>query len=131
MINLNLPPNSIQKGFLYEDYELFELDQDILEIDLPSGLTIDVGWYPQHDPNGAFQIVVFKDYWDAQKQKPILARNPIQVASLVEALASAYSVPLVTSVATPAATNQSHTEYIERGSQPFTAKVGNNYLISA
>jgi hypothetical protein len=58
-----LPPGSVAKGSLPATQEVVELVSGMLEIDLPDGRTIDVGWVPEHDPAGAYRVVVYRDYW--------------------------------------------------------------------
>lgn len=43
-------------GFLYESDDPAELGQDMLEVHLASGVTIDAGWYPEGDPSGAYTV---------------------------------------------------------------------------
>jgi len=84
-IQLRLPQGAVQKGHLFRDSSLAELDQDILEIDLPSGLTIAVGWHPECDPDGKFHIVVFSRYWSNQIVEPITTNSVGEVATCLEA----------------------------------------------
>ena len=49
------------KGEIYDTQDPDVLLQDLLEIDLPRGRTIDVGWYPEHDPTGAYRIRMYED----------------------------------------------------------------------
>ncbi len=94
IINLILPSTAVLKGRLYESYDQRNLDQDILEVDLDTGLTIEVGWYPEYDPNGSFRITVFRDHWVNQIGRPITVKTTYQVAEAVEFLAKRYSAPL-------------------------------------
>src|SRR5262249_10233159 len=65
----------------------------ILEIELPSDLTIDVGWYPEGDPVGAFQVVLYRDYWSNQLVPPVEVKTISDVVKEVEKLAKTYSAP--------------------------------------
>ena len=78
-IDLQLSPGAIVKGAIYDSMDPRFLREDLLEIDLPSGLTISVGWVPHCDPSGAFQIVLFHEYWAEKK-------NEYQTRSLDKAL---------------------------------------------
>ena len=49
------------KGTLYESLDADVLLQDLLEMEMPGGKTIDVGWYPEHDPNGRFRVRLYQD----------------------------------------------------------------------
>ena|ERR1700733_1163244 len=86
-IDLNLPQGCVVKGILLPQYPIEDLDQEILEVDLPDGSTIDVGWYPQFDRNGSFQIYVYRDYWENQEEAPVLASTPESVAHEIEVIA--------------------------------------------
>ena len=90
-VNLNLPKGTIVKGQLCVDYDVESLDQDILEITLPSGVTIDVGWIPEYDPNGQFRIVVYRDYWRNQLTAPEFVAGVPDLCASVERLAELYT----------------------------------------
>lgn len=92
-IQLRLPPGTVQKGDLFWENDLEELDQDILEIDLPTGLTLAVGWYPECDPAGEFRITLFKEYW-MNRVAERTARDIATVVDLVEGLAERFSGPV-------------------------------------
>ena len=59
-ININVPPGSTVRNYLYENMNLDELNQDLLLIVLPSGICIDVGWFPENDPDGHFYLRAFQ-----------------------------------------------------------------------
>lgn len=52
----------VVKGEIYDSDDTDVLLQDLLEIGLPSGNTIDVGWYPEHDPNGQYRVILYRDF---------------------------------------------------------------------
>lgn len=60
-INIETPPGSTVRNYLYESMDIDELNQDLLLIVLPSGICIDVGWFPENDPDGHFYLRVFQD----------------------------------------------------------------------
>jgi hypothetical protein len=96
----------IIKGMLLRDYDLATdlplLDQDILEIVLPNGMKIGVGWFPENDPDGRFLIRVFRKYYTQMVRPPIEATSPHDVAAKVADLAREYgsssSAPRTTTV---------------------------------
>lgn len=51
------------RGAMYPSMAPEFLREDLLELDLVTGYTVDVGWIPQCDRKGHFRIVVFKDFW--------------------------------------------------------------------
>lgn len=87
---LNFPDNIIVKGGLPLTQEVEDLVNDMLEIDLPSGITIDVGWIPEHDPNGKYRIVLYKKYWADQIEAPIYLDNRKMVVDKIYELVENY-----------------------------------------
>ena len=43
-------------GQIFESKDPILLSEDLLEVSLPTGRTIDVGWYPEHDSAGAYRV---------------------------------------------------------------------------
>jgi hypothetical protein len=86
------------KGILLRKYEIPEdlslLDQDILEIELPNGINIDVGWFPENDPNGAFVIRVYRQDIRRPLRSPIQTRNSLEVARWVASIVQDYAEPI-------------------------------------
>ena len=98
-IKLNLPKLKLGQikvtGQLWDTQDPVYLDQDILDIKLPNGNSIDVGWHPESDPNGSFRIVVYRDYWSNQLTDPITTKDAFEVPQIVYQLAEGYSKPIV------------------------------------
>lgn len=97
-IDLKLPSGATLTGELLQDYSECprRLSGDILQIDLPTGETIDVSWRPSFDPNGNFQIVVFRDEWDNQLEQfdcPIAVKTPAEVAKCIERIIETLTHP--------------------------------------
>jgi len=91
---INVPitvPGCRIKGMLCDSYPPEDLDQDILQVSLPNGITVDVGWYPDGDPDGEFKVVVYRKYWSNQLCAPFVTRGPREVAKAVEKLVVQYS----------------------------------------
>jgi hypothetical protein len=45
--------------------QLDNLKEDMLQIEIKKRYILDVGWRPSFDPDGAFKILLIKDYdWD-------------------------------------------------------------------
>jgi hypothetical protein len=59
----DLPPGSEVRGFLYEDPKHVYGLGDVLEVELPNGTMIDVGW-DEVVPNVPFHIVVYREYYE-------------------------------------------------------------------
>lgn len=91
LIHFQLPEKALLKGAIYNTYDLDYLSEDLLEINLQSGLTIDVGWYPEGERPGAFQVVLFKQFWRNQVIPPIEVQTLPELVQIVENLAAKYS----------------------------------------
>ena len=86
-IELALPPGAVAKGGIPDLQAPEELVSDMLEIDLPDGTTLDVGWIPEHDPAGHYRVAVYRKYWSQPTQPPLFTRSLRSVVSLVESIA--------------------------------------------
>lgn len=51
-------PGCTVTGYLYDSDDPRDLGQDMLEIHGQNGVTVDVGWVPEGDPDGAYLIAV-------------------------------------------------------------------------
>lgn len=87
LINLQLPPGAVLKGQLLSSQIPSELVSDMVEIDLPDGTTIDVGWVPEHDPKGAYRVVVFRGYWNRQVMPILYFKSLEAVVAQIEGIA--------------------------------------------
>jgi hypothetical protein len=96
-IDLQLGDDVIVKGCLYPTKDPAYLREDLLEIDLPSGLTIDVGWYPEGDPEGAYRIVVYRGYWVQQVIEPITTADTERAVEVIRKLCSTFAAPRLSS----------------------------------
>lgn len=93
-IELRLPPTIAAKvlfNSLYAERNLAHLTEDVALIDLGNSVYIDVGWYPDRDPDGSYRINVYKGQWANQLRKPIQTRDPHRVAEQVCKLAVRFS----------------------------------------
>ncbi len=73
MINIDF---SKKNGtIIFDDFNIFEeislakqineLKEDMLQIDFPNGYILDIGWRPSFEIDGAFKLLLIKDYnWD-------------------------------------------------------------------
>lgn len=60
--------------------------EDLLQISFPTTLVLDVGWYPDSDPKGAFNVVVIQNSdWDA----PVFSVRARDVPAMLEAISQA------------------------------------------
>jgi hypothetical protein len=70
------------------------LTQDLLAIRLPAGRVLDVSWYPERDPSGAYTVTVFCGSWDQQEHE-VETRSIDEVVSTVQSLSEDYCQPVV------------------------------------
>jgi hypothetical protein len=89
-ISLALPPGATLVGELRDDFAADELDQDILQISLPGGVVIDVGWRPEYELDGEFEVVVYRGDWDNPLLKPVREKDPLALADIITDLAREY-----------------------------------------
>jgi hypothetical protein len=94
-INPRVPEGSKVYSFLYRTTDPEYLTQDVLTVSLPSGFYIDVGWFPEHDPNGCYVIRVFYQYWNAQHIAPVQVKTVEEVVLAVEHLAERFNSDVV------------------------------------
>lgn len=86
-IPIDIPPSAEMVNHLYDTRNVEDLTQDIATIALENGCYVDVGWFPEHDPNGTYWIRVFWEYWDYQLRDPICVRDPFEAADMAGKLA--------------------------------------------
>jgi hypothetical protein len=88
-INMTLPPGVKVRGAIYPTLDPECLDSELLQMELPNGVFIDVGWYPSGDPHGAFYVTAFLSSWD-HRLKRESTRSPREAASIAESWAQRY-----------------------------------------
>lgn len=88
-IDLTLPPEAVTIGELYDTMDRDFLTEDIVQVSLPNGIHVDVGWYPDLDPSGSFHVVVFRDTWENRLMEST-TRDPQEVKRLVEEYVAQY-----------------------------------------
>lgn len=89
-IAIDVPDSAKVLGELYESTHPDVLLQDVLEIQLPNDIYIDVRWYPEHDPAGCFWIRMYQQNWENQIGETIKYTEPQDVKGIVELLAAVY-----------------------------------------
>ncbi len=88
----NLPPGAQVRGVLYDDPAHVYGLGDVLEIELPTGVTIDVGW-DGSSKDKPFRIVVYRDYF-GDRFVDYDVRDIDDVVIEVQRLAIEYSGPI-------------------------------------
>jgi len=64
------------------------LTQDLLLVELPGRTYIDVSWFPEHDPAGAYTVTVFRGH---NQIHDVETKSAYEAVNLVENLAKAFS----------------------------------------
>jgi hypothetical protein len=86
-IKLNLPADArVLFNSLYRSTGPAFLTQSVLAVRLADGSVIDVSWYPEYGPSGAYTITRYQGSWDNQKEV-IETRDTDQVIREVQRLA--------------------------------------------
>jgi hypothetical protein len=92
LVELKLPKGAkVLFNSLYRASTPSFLTQDLLAVELPNQVVIDVGWYPQFDPLGSYLVSVFRQTWENQLVEPIETRDIDQVVAEVERLAREFA----------------------------------------
>ncbi|MGP0068628.1 MAG: hypothetical protein ACLQGP_34135 [Isosphaeraceae bacterium] len=76
---------------LYDSKEPGFLTQDLMLIELPNKTYIDVSWFPEHDPLGAYSVTVFRSHKQIIESE---AKTAYEAVNIVERLAADFSSPL-------------------------------------
>jgi hypothetical protein len=89
----SLPPGTQVRGILYDDRAHIYGLGDVLEVELPTGLTIDVGW-DEESTEGRFRIAVYREYF-GDRFVDFHVRDVVDVVIEVQRLAAEWSQPCV------------------------------------
>lgn len=82
-IQLDLGPGCELIGALHESEDVRDLSQDMLEIRLLCGMSIEVGWMPEADPDGAYEVLLCRGSDIVAKvTKPTAAATKLVIESL-------------------------------------------------
>jgi hypothetical protein len=73
---------------LYDSKDPGFLTQDLLLVELPGKTYIDVSWFPEHDPSGAYSVTVFRGHNQIQEAE---ARTACEAVKIVERFAVDFS----------------------------------------
>ena len=90
-IPLNLDPECELIGALCESDDPRELSQDMLEIHLPSGISIEAGWVPEADPDGAYELLLC---CGLEVKLKMTKSSAMEAKLAIEELADSYNVRL-------------------------------------
>ena len=65
---------------------------------MPNDIYIDVGWYPEHDPQGGYRVSAYRGEWRNQLIEPIRTANAHEAAEVVSRLARTLPSQVVTRI---------------------------------
>jgi hypothetical protein len=100
-VELHVENSRVTWNTLYDTTDPRYLTQDLLLVELPSGMFIDVSWFPEHDAQGEYHITLCRDNWESQVNQ-WKTRSVSDVVSLVEGLAKQHSQQYVATPSGPA-----------------------------
>jgi hypothetical protein len=79
---------------LLESPSVADLDQDLVLVELPGEVFIDVSWYPENDLSGTYHVTAFRrNDWD-HPLDVAEAKTARGAALLVEMMAERYASPI-------------------------------------
>lgn len=82
-IQLDLGSECELIGALHESDDVRDLSQDMLEIRMPSGMSVEAGWVPEADPDGAYEVLLCRGSDIVAKvTKPTAAATKLVIESL-------------------------------------------------
>jgi hypothetical protein len=90
--DLTLAPRArVVVNSLYVSDDPGVLTDDLLLVELPNRTFIDVSWYPELDPDGAYSVAVFRDGNRLIERETKSAQDAVR---LVEELATEFTRPI-------------------------------------
>jgi hypothetical protein len=89
---------------LYASKDPGFLTQDLLLVELTGKTHIDVSWFPEHDPSGAYVVTVFRGHAVILETE---TKSAYDAVMLVEKLAESLSTP----IGNVSCTSETHTFY--------------------
>ena len=93
---LRLPQQAKITGALRTSSNVRNLLQDMLQIEL-GNVVIDVGWYPDWNPNGEYRLTVFRDSYNDPIEPQLRTTDVRQIANAIYDFVEKYSPRVFTS----------------------------------
>src|SRR5271157_2431980 len=125
-LTLKLPKGAVQRGRLYRDHGVNYGLGDVLEVELATGFTIDLGWC-KDKPETPFRLVVYREYFGDHSVDYYVA-TPDDAAQAVEFLAERYSSLITYSSCSESELSYAPRESIFDGRKSIAACSNNNYF---
>ncbi len=69
----------------HSEDDLSELNEDLLQLyNKNANLTVDLGWYPSHNKNGQYILLMIKNYdWDCPLEK-VMSKSKDEIVNCIE-----------------------------------------------
>jgi hypothetical protein len=78
---------------LYESPNDLWLTDDLYAAQLPGGISVSVGWFPELDPSGAYEICFYRETYENQIIEPKTTRDLQTVKRIIEDYAAEIDGP--------------------------------------
>jgi hypothetical protein len=89
--NLSMAPGAkIIVNSLYDSKDPGFLTQDLMLVELLGKTYIDVSWFPEHDPSGAYSVTIFRGHDQIHQLE---AKTASEAARIVERWVADFSSP--------------------------------------
>jgi hypothetical protein len=85
-IALNLPRSAKWIGAFHDKSKLHNLDQDMLSVELPGDVFVDVGWYPDWCEDGEYRVTVYQGDYDNRLEAVVKTKDTTEAKRTVESL---------------------------------------------
>ena len=125
-LTLKLPKGAVQRGRLYRDPAVKYGLGDVLEVELPTGFTIDLGWC-KDKPETPFRVVVYREYFGDRFVDYYVA-TPDEAVQAIESLAERYSAAITYSACSESKTSYSRRDAVFDGTKSIAACTNNSYF---
>jgi hypothetical protein len=90
VLSPRLPPGAREMfNALYPTREPRYLTDDLYSVELPGDVFINVGWFPENDPSGAYEVCFYKGQFENQIGPPYETANLGEVIAVIEGVAAA------------------------------------------
>jgi len=125
-LTLKLPKGAVQRGRLYRDPGVNYGLGDVLEVELPTGFTIDLGWC-KDKPETPFRLVVYREYFGDHSVDYYVA-TPDAAAQAVEFLAERFSSSITYSSCSESKSSYAPRDSIFDGRKSIAACSNHSYF---
>ena len=93
-VSIQVPDGARLTNHLYPTTSPDYLLSDLVTIALPNGCYVDLGWYPEHQPNGQFIVRAFYQHWGEQLIPPVACSSWEEAARIASQVAYCINKPI-------------------------------------